>query len=162
MAEGEKKWGVFCPNCHASLPLHFYLLDNQPLAKPVLLESAVSTCRKSPVKTSKMPTQHVKTPQTTHSSPENDYSWRWHIFRRLSLMRNAVSAQNVVFFATKSEFFSIVTLFLKKSCIASPSTTYRDLYLYCAQHTLGSHVHIVNSAHLGNLYTTGPQEFFVK
>ena len=43
---------------------------------------------------------------------------------------------------------------------ASPSTTYRDLYLYCAQHTLGSHVHIVNSAHFGNLYTTGPQEFF--
>ncbi len=44
---------------------------------------------------------------------------------------------------------------------ASPSTTYRDLYLYCAQHTLGSHVHIVNSTHFGNLYTTGPQEFFV-
>ena len=43
---------------------------------------------------------------------------------------------------------------------ASPSTTYRDLYLYCAQHTLGSHVHIVNSANFGNLYTTGPQEFF--
>ena len=45
---------------------------------------------------------------------------------------------------------------------ASPSTTYRDLYLYCAQRTLGSHVHIVNSAHFGNLYTTGPQEFFEK
>ncbi len=43
---------------------------------------------------------------------------------------------------------------------ASPSTTYRELYLYCAQHTLGSHVHIVNSACFGNLYTTGPQEFF--
>ena len=43
---------------------------------------------------------------------------------------------------------------------SSPSTTYRDLYLYCAQRTLGSHVHIVNSAHFGNLYTTGPQEFF--
>ena len=43
---------------------------------------------------------------------------------------------------------------------ASPSTTYRDLYLYCAQRTLGSHVHIVNSAHFGNLYTTSPQEFF--
>ena len=43
---------------------------------------------------------------------------------------------------------------------ASPSTTYRDLFLYCAQHTLGSHVHIVNSAQFGNLYTTGPQEFF--
>ena len=45
---------------------------------------------------------------------------------------------------------------------ASPATTYRDLYLYCAQHTLGSHVHIVNSTHFGNLYTTGPQEFIEK
>ena len=45
---------------------------------------------------------------------------------------------------------------------ASPTTTYRDLYLFCAQRTLGSHVHIVNSAHFGNLYTTGPQEFFEK
>ena len=45
---------------------------------------------------------------------------------------------------------------------ASPTTTYCDLYLYCAQRTLGSHVHVVNSAHFGNLYTTGPQEFFEK
>ena len=45
---------------------------------------------------------------------------------------------------------------------ASPGTTYRDLYLFCAQRTLGSHVHIVNSSHFGNLYTTGPQEFFEK
>ena len=45
---------------------------------------------------------------------------------------------------------------------ANPSTTYRDLYLYCAQHTLGSHVHVVNSSHFGNLYTTGPREFFAK
>lgn len=44
----------------------------------------------------------------------------------------------------------------------SPASTYRDLYLYCASHTLGSHVHIVNSANFGNLYTTGPQEFFEK
>ena len=44
---------------------------------------------------------------------------------------------------------------------ANPTTTYRDLYLYCASHTLGSHVHVVNSAHFGNLYTTGPGEFFV-
>ena len=43
---------------------------------------------------------------------------------------------------------------------ASPTTTYRDLYLFCAQRTLGSHVHIVNSAHFGNLYTTTPKEFF--
>ena len=45
---------------------------------------------------------------------------------------------------------------------ASPTTTYRDLFLYCAQRTLGSHVHIVNSAHFGNLYTTGPKEFIEK
>lgn len=45
---------------------------------------------------------------------------------------------------------------------ANPATTYRDLYLYCAQHTLGSHVHIVNAARFGNLYTTGPQEFFTR
>ena len=45
---------------------------------------------------------------------------------------------------------------------AFPTTTYRDLYLYCAQRTLGSHVHIVNSANFGNLYTSGPQEFFQK
>lgn len=44
----------------------------------------------------------------------------------------------------------------------SPTTTYRDLYLYCAKHTMGSHVRIVNSANFGNLYTTGPQEFFEK
>ena len=45
---------------------------------------------------------------------------------------------------------------------ASPTTTYRDLYLYCASHTLGSHVHVVNSAQFANLYVTGPREFFVK
>lgn len=45
---------------------------------------------------------------------------------------------------------------------SNPTSTYRDLYLYCAQHTLGSHVHIVNSSSFGNLYTTGPQEFFEK
>ena len=49
-----KKWGVFCPNCHASLPLHFYLPDNQSLAKPAFPEAAVSTCRKSPVKFQEM------------------------------------------------------------------------------------------------------------
>ena len=46
--------------------------------------------------------------------------------------------------------------------LESPSTTYRDLYLYCARHTLGSHVHIVNSANFGNLYISGPQEFIQK
>ena len=45
---------------------------------------------------------------------------------------------------------------------ANPDINYRDLYLYCSQHTLGSHVKIVNAAHFGNLYATGPQEFLVK
>ena len=44
----------------------------------------------------------------------------------------------------------------------NPNGTYRDLYLYCAQHTLGSHVGIFNYEHFGNLYTTGPKQFFTK
>ena len=40
--------------------------------------------------------------------------------------------------------------------------TYRDFYLYCALHTLGSHVGIYNYTNFGNLYTNGPKEFFVK
>ena len=45
---------------------------------------------------------------------------------------------------------------------ANPNGTYRDLYLYCAQHTLGSHVGIYNYTNFGNLYTTSPKDFFVK
>ena len=46
------------------------------------------------------------------------------------------------------------------SCLSdNPDTSFRDLFLYCAQHTLGSHARIVNAAHFGNLYTTGPAEF---
>ena len=41
----------------------------------------------------------------------------------------------------------------------NPDTSFRDLFLYCAQHTLGSHARIVNADHYGNLYTTGPAEF---
>jgi hypothetical protein len=44
----------------------------------------------------------------------------------------------------------------------NPAITYRDLYLYCAQHTLGSHARIVNADHFGNLYHTGPAEFIKK
>ena len=44
----------------------------------------------------------------------------------------------------------------------NPDGTYRDLYLYCAQHTLGSHVGIYNNEYFGNLYTTGPRDLFVK
>lgn len=42
---------------------------------------------------------------------------------------------------------------------ANPDTNFRDLYLYCSQHTMGSHVKIVNAAKFDNLYITGPQEF---
>ncbi len=45
---------------------------------------------------------------------------------------------------------------------SKPDCTYRDLYLYCAQHTLGSHVAIFNYLKFGNLYTTGPEYFFIK
>ena len=45
---------------------------------------------------------------------------------------------------------------------ANPDGTYRDLYLYCAQHTLGSHVGIYNYMNFGNLYTNGPKDFFIK
>jgi hypothetical protein len=38
---------------------------------------------------------------------------------------------------------------------------FRDIFLYCAQHTLGSHAKIVNAANYGNLFTTGPAEFIL-
>lgn len=40
-----------------------------------------------------------------------------------------------------------------------PETSFRDLYLYCAQHTLGSHAKVVGAAGFGNLYLEGPAEF---
>jgi hypothetical protein len=40
-----------------------------------------------------------------------------------------------------------------------PETSFRDLYLYCAQHTLGSHAKVVGAAWFGNLYLEGPAEF---
>ena len=42
-----------------------------------------------------------------------------------------------------------------------PYGTYRDLYLYCAQHTLGSHVSIFNHTNFGNLYTSQTSDFFI-
>ena len=46
------------------------------------------------------------------------------------------------------------------TCLSdNPDTSFRDLFLYCAQHTLGSHAKIVNAANYGNLFTTGPAEF---
>ena len=36
----------------------------------------------------------------------------------------------------------------------NPQSNFRDIFLYCAQHTLGSHAKIVNAANYGNLFTT--------
>ena len=54
------------------------------------------------------------------------------------------------------------TLNLVNCLYENPQTTYRDLYLYCTKHTIGSHVKVVNAANFGNLYTNSPYEFFVK
>ena len=43
----------------------------------------------------------------------------------------------------------------------NPQSSFRDIFLYCAQHTLGSHAKIVNAANYGNLFTTGPAEFIL-
>ena len=40
-----------------------------------------------------------------------------------------------------------------------PGANYRDLFLYCAQHTLGSHAKIVNAACFGNLNSATLSEF---
>ena len=42
-----------------------------------------------------------------------------------------------------------------------PHTNFRDLFLYCAQHTLGSHAKIVNASNFDNLYIARPDEFFI-
>lgn len=47
------------------------------------------------------------------------------------------------------------------TCLAgNPSISYNELYIYCSQHTLGSHVKIVNAANFGSLYMESPDEFF--
>lgn len=38
--------------------------------------------------------------------------------------------------------------------------TYKDLYIFLTEHTLGSHVHVANSSCFGNLYANSPAEFF--
>ena len=43
----------------------------------------------------------------------------------------------------------------------NPHSNFRDLFLYCAQHTLGSHARIVGAGNFGNLYIEGPAEFFI-
>lgn len=43
----------------------------------------------------------------------------------------------------------------------NPSSNYRDLFLYCAEHTIGSHAKIINASKFGNLNNSGPNEFIV-
>lgn len=47
-----------------------------------------------------------------------------------------------------------------KSIWENTDKSYKDLYVYLAEHTLGSHVHVANAACFGNLYATSPVEFF--
>lgn len=37
---------------------------------------------------------------------------------------------------------------------------YKELYLYCTKHTLGSHVKIINAQNFGSLYKETPEDFF--
>lgn len=53
------------------------------------------------------------------------------------------------------------SLNLVECLMDNPMTSFQDLFLYCARHTLGSHAKIVNAARFGNLYTTGPAEFIL-
>ena len=66
----------------------------------------------------------------------------------------------------KAEWANFVTTRFSRNLIGhvteKPDGTYRDLYLYCTQHTLGSHVGIFNNEYFGNLYTTGPKDIFVR
>lgn len=49
---------------------------------------------------------------------------------------------------------------LVRSISEKTDKTYKDLYVFLTEHTLGSHVHVANSSHFGNLYSNTPAEFF--
>lgn len=51
------------------------------------------------------------------------------------------------------------SLNLTEHLTRNPDSNFRDLFLYCAAHTLGSHAKIVGAATYGNLYLEGPGEF---
>lgn len=54
------------------------------------------------------------------------------------------------------------TLNVVKCLQKSPKITYRDLYMYCMQNTIESHVKLLNAENFGNLYRHTPEEFIVK
>ena len=46
------------------------------------------------------------------------------------------------------------------NCLSdNPQTTYHDLFLYLAEHTIASHARIVNASHFGNLSASNASEF---
>lgn len=51
------------------------------------------------------------------------------------------------------------TLNVLQSLHQQPVPTYRDLYFYCMQNTIGSHVQLVNADNFGNLFRLTPEEF---
>lgn len=77
---------------------------------------------------------------TGASSTEQSWADNWNSTNQIWMSDRFT--QNVVDFITQQ-----------------PQGTYKDLFLYCARHTLGSHAKIVNAAHFGNLSVVTPQEF---
>ena len=51
------------------------------------------------------------------------------------------------------------SLNLAEYLAGNPKSTFRDLFLYCAAHTLGSHARIVGAGGYGNLNIESPREF---
>lgn len=51
------------------------------------------------------------------------------------------------------------SLNLTEYLTAHPEGNFRDLFLYCAAHTLGSYAKIVGAATYGNIYMESPGEF---
>ena len=51
------------------------------------------------------------------------------------------------------------SLNLTEYLTAHPEGNFRDLFLYCAAHTLGSHAKIGGAATYGNIYMESPGEF---
>ena len=75
----------------------------------------------------------------------NEQSWADNWSNEYGVWMSDRFSQNVVDFITQE-----------------PQGTYENLFLYCAQHTLGSHARLVNAARFGNLSVTTPGEFVRK
>ena len=65
---------------------------------------------------------------------------------------------------SSTDFIWLCDRFTKNftECLAAnPATSYRELFLYCAEHTIGSHAKLLNSANFGKLTADSPREFVV-